>query len=93
MSREDVERFHSQFEWAVAELSADIFRDVHGYSRDEMIELGAWIASQGRDYYARVYDHPRELPRWADFDEATQLDGVATEVHEERFGESPPYTA
>ena len=92
MSRADLERFDRQFEWARAELSGHDFRAVHGCTRDEMQELAAWIASQGREYYARVYDNPGEVPRFEDADAGSNLDGVVGDVYVERFGTDMPYT-
>jgi hypothetical protein len=93
MSRQELERFHSQFEWAVAGMCADDFRDVHGYTRDQMLDdLAGWVVSQGKDYYARIWENPDKLPREEDIDERSQLDGIAAEIYVERFGQSPPYT-
>ncbi len=91
MSRQELERFHSQFAWAMAELAADDIRDVTGYTRDEMQDVAGWVTSQGRDYYARVYDNPAEFPRLEDIDN-NNLEGVAYDVYWERFGVSMPGT-
>ncbi|MBY0231572.1 MAG: DUF4240 domain-containing protein [Gemmataceae bacterium] len=92
LNRDELERFDSQSEWARAGLSDDDFRAVHGYTRDDMQELAAWIASQGRAYYRQVFDDPKHLPRLEDIDEQTNFDGVVGAVYQERFNEDMPYT-
>lgn len=92
MSREELERFDSQFEWARAELSGEDFFTVHGYTRDQMQEFAAWIASQGRDYYARVFNNPELMPRIDEMKESSNFDCVVKNVYRERFGVDMPYT-
>lgn len=90
MDRDELERFYSQFEWAVAELGNDDIRGVLGYSRDDIHELAAWMVSQGWDCCAKVRDQPDLFPKLDAIDPSEGFDGLAGEVYWERFGESIP---
>jgi hypothetical protein len=91
LDREKLERFHSEFEWAIAGLVLNEYADVHGYGRDDMTELAGWIVSQGLVSYARIYDQPNLLPRLDDIDSSEGFDGLAGEVYWQRFGTSIPH--
>ena len=91
LDREKLERFHSEFEWAIAGLVLNEYADVHGYSRDEMTELAGWIVSQGLAYYARIYDQPNLLPRLEEIDPSNGFEGLAGELYWQRFGISIPH--
>lgn len=73
-------------------VPAEDFRAAHGHTRDETQELAAWIASQGRDFYARVYDNPALMPRFDGAEQGTNLDGAGGDVYLECFGVDMPYT-
>jgi hypothetical protein len=88
--REDLERFYGEFEWGITEMSGRRFARVHGDSEDIVQDVAGWVASQGRDYYARVYDDPKQFPNIDDLDLSQSFAGLAESVYEERFGEEIP---
>jgi hypothetical protein len=91
LDRKDLERFHSEFEWAITALSDDDFREAHHYTKDEMQELAGWIASQGMDYFASIYDNPGAVPSKEDVDLSVNFDGIVRDVYWDRYGEELPY--
>jgi hypothetical protein len=91
LDRKELERFHSEFEWAITALCDDDFRAGHHYTKDEMQELAGWIASQGMEYFASIYDNPETVPSKDDVDVSTSFDGIVRDVYWDRYGEELPY--
>jgi hypothetical protein len=91
LSGEELQRFADEFEWAITQMRGRRFAQVHGDSEDIAEDVAAWVVSQGRDYYARVYDDPALFPNLDHLSLSESFVGLAEQVYEERFGEEMPF--
>lgn len=91
LSGEDLQRFADELEWAITQMRGRKFARIHGDSEDIAEDVAAWVVSQGRDSYARVYDDPALFPDIDHLNLSESFAGLAEQVYEERFGEEMPY--
>jgi hypothetical protein len=91
LSREDVDRFTSEFAAAATELQGEPFTDYMDpeESEDGMEDIANWVVSQGEAYYRSVFEDPSRTPEHIDVDDPSDLAGVAEEVYYRRFGDPP----
>jgi hypothetical protein len=87
MSREEIIQFDNEFQEAAVQLMDDPFFE---FMDDEISEDGAkdvadFVVSQGKDFYASVWEHPDRIPASIPTGEQKALTGVASNVFWERF--------
>jgi hypothetical protein len=91
LSRDDVDRFKSEFDAAATELQDEPFTDYMDpeESEDGVEDIASWVVSQGEAFYRSVFEDPSRTPEHIDVDDASDLTGVAEEVYYQRFGDPP----
>jgi uncharacterized protein DUF4240 len=91
MSREELSDFYWTYENAAAELKAEPYVDAMqpGLSESGIDDLAIWIVSQGKDYYEKVLNDPKQTPAVAG-PSSRILDNVIKEYYD-RFGGSIPF--
>jgi hypothetical protein len=87
ITKEELIRFHSEFDIAATELRGDIVEVlVPEESEDGMDDIANWVVSQGFEYYKRVWENPSLIPTgWEHIDRNRWLSDVAGHVFYERF--------
>ena len=91
LTRTDLERFHNEFSEAVTAISWDDYCNVHGYGESKMRDLASWIVSQGKAFFAMVYDDPKRIPRFDEVDHSRSYIGIAEQVYSARFAQDIPW--
>ncbi|XXY46482.1 DUF4240 domain-containing protein [Sorangium sp. So ce269] len=87
LSRDEIYRFHREFEEASVELQASPFLEYidEDESEDGVEDIANWVVSQGFDHYQAVWRDPSLIPPHVDVGSAENLHGVAGDVYYERF--------
>ncbi|EYF05643.1 DUF4240 domain-containing protein [Chondromyces apiculatus] len=90
LSRDEIHRFHREFEDASVELQTDPFLQHidEDESEDGVEDIANWVVSQGFEVYQDVWDHPSHIPPHVDVGNREDLYGIAGEVYAARFSQS-----
>ena len=79
-------KFAGEFITAVIELTYDEFcENMDVSSEDSQENIREWIVSQGKDYYERIWNNPKLMPKYEDIQFDEILSYVAESVYEEKF--------
>jgi hypothetical protein len=90
MPKEQIIRFHDEFEDAAVQLADPPYSDHMGEdaSEDTIKDVSECVVSQGKGYYSDIWKHPEKTPDYRKCRSMTTFSGVAGKVFSERFGRS-----